>query len=531
MAALEESLGRNGLRVLEICDFGTSGLGGPVSADSPLVDGEAPDFVNFIRNVGAARDTPHGGGTYGYGKTSLYAMSRCSTIVVDSVTRHMERPSRRFIACHLGDAFDSSGGIGESKRFTGRHWWGVTDGVDGVDPLEGSEAGCLAESLGMVRRSEEELGTSVMIVDPALTSEDPQQSINELIETLLWNFWPRMTRSTPLDRRLTVRLELEGEEIQVPDPEEYPPLDLFSEALDDLRSGSGDTTEVQCLRPRTHLGRIAIRKGVCGVRDPSCIRESSVVPDQCSHIALVRPVELVVKYVEGEPFADSRFEWAGVFRCSDESDVEEAFASAEPPAHDDWIPDNLPKGHPKTWVRVALRKIHELAKDFAMPVGERATHGEVGPPLARAAAKLGRILDRASGAGPGRSPGGRGGGSTGKTGGPRLSKPVFERLESGGNGETLAFFRVNLSNAVDGRQKILVAEPHLVADGGTTTTSGLSPDYQPVVRGMRMPGHDVAADGGVLRVTDVDGEVEIAVSIPPEAAVGLRVWIDSDRAA
>jgi hypothetical protein len=31
------------------------------------------------------------------------------------------------------------------------------------------------------------------------------------------------------------------------------------------------------------------------------------------HIALMRPVELVVKYLEGNPLPDARLEWAGVF--------------------------------------------------------------------------------------------------------------------------------------------------------------------------------------------------------------------------
>lgn len=49
------------------------------------------------------------------------------------------------------------------------------------------------------------------------------------------------------------------------------------------------------------------------------------------HVALMRPAELVVRYLEGRPAPDEDREWAGVFRCSDEPDIETAFANSEPP--------------------------------------------------------------------------------------------------------------------------------------------------------------------------------------------------------
>ena len=57
--------------VLEISDYGTTGLGG--ATDPSLVpEEESTDFVDFMRNIGTPRDTDKGGGTYGYGKSWLY---------------------------------------------------------------------------------------------------------------------------------------------------------------------------------------------------------------------------------------------------------------------------------------------------------------------------------------------------------------------------------------------------------------------------------------------------------------------------
>jgi hypothetical protein len=63
-----------------------------------------------------------------------------------------------------------SGGDGDyddgSRRYTGRNWWGVP-GADGiVDPLVGQARGSLLKSLGMRIPSEDDTGTSIMVIAP-----------------------------------------------------------------------------------------------------------------------------------------------------------------------------------------------------------------------------------------------------------------------------------------------------------------------------------------------------------------------------
>src|SRR3546814_14072984 len=48
-------------------------------------------------------------------------------------------------------------------------------------------------------------------------------------------------------------------------------------------------------------------------------------------------------------------DWAGVFLSSEDESALRAFASFEPPAHDDWVPDRL-RGADATLVRVTVRK-------------------------------------------------------------------------------------------------------------------------------------------------------------------------------
>lgn len=519
--AIATSLAKGNLKVLEICDFNSAGLGGPTSGDVASDNAESLDFVNFMRNVGVARDTYHGGGTYGYGKTSLYAMSTCSTILVDSQTTYSGMPVRRFMGCHLGSAFDENG-----KRFTGRHWWGRDDNDGGIDPLTDDDASTTATSLGMPGRGQEHTGTSILILDPYIDEGEVSKTLSqELLETILWNFWPRLTESTPAAKKLDIRVEIEGEDIPVPSPEHFPPLDLFASAITAHRQGR-DLQVIQSDRPKRNLGALVIKRGVRADRIAPALAGDSIIPDQACHIALMRPVELVVRYIKGEPYHDARFEWAGVFICSGEDEVEEAFAMAEPPAHDDWIPNMLPGRNAKIFVRGALRRLETIASSYAAPVGvPAAASGERGPSLASTATRLGRLLDSASGRGPGRpQPIPR---TPSKKKNLSISPARFVHLELDEEGRRCAIFEADLQNdEVDGSLE-LYAEPHLVADGAVADGTDLPECFETKVIEMSLDATGNSTPGARLQVGTSSGTIRITVLSPPEAAVALRLHIQS----
>ncbi|ATD67510.1 hypothetical protein CNR27_08740 [Luteimonas chenhongjianii] len=525
-ADIEDALTRTELRVLEICDFGTDGLSGPTRADAPH-DGKEPlNFVNFLRNVGAARDTHHGGGTYGYGKSSLYAMSRCSTIIVDSQTRYSGSDVRRLMACHLGAAFDAMDEAGCMRRFTGRHWWGVLDGSDSVEPVTGAEATSISAALGMPERHASKSGTSVLIVDPLLAGEDPRLSAEDIVETVLWNFWPRMLETTPHKRRLKVEVELDGETLPVPRPEDFPPLDLFAAAMSSHRNRSENLEEVRSLRPKRLLGKFSRQQGLRAERVGPAMRENSLIPKQASHIALMRPVELVVRYIVGDPLPDRRFDWAGVFICSGSDDVEEAFAQAEPPAHDDWVPDNLPKGNAKTFVSVALRELNKIAKPNEPPSPSIATSSASTPSLAATATRLGAMLGGVSASGPGKQHRAASGKNAARKG-VRVSAPRFAGLSVRG-GRPVAHFVADIENDGSVADLHLIVEPYLVMDGGSTTSEDLPDQYGLKVEQILLA--DQLVSGWSLKVGRLEGEVQVIVPTAPDAAIGVRLTLQRGAA-
>lgn len=534
--ALEAFLGSETPRVLEICDFGTTGLGGPTRADRVPSGGGRTDFIDFMRNVGTRRNTDLGGGTYGFGKASLYRMSRCSTVIVDTLAHepgHGAEP-RRLMGCHLGEAGERQDGDGYLKRYTGRHWWGARAGTDdgAGEPLTGGAAATLWEALGGPgRNAEGGTGTSIMILDPDLRMDavdhepEGQAAAGEasdvgahIVERVLWNFWPRMLETTPAERRMDLTVEVEGVKLDIPRPEDCPPLDLFARAMNQLRNGNGRA--IRCQRPAATLGALAISRGVRADRLPS-FRGAGVFPARASHIALMRPAEMVVCYLPGPPLPDERTEWAGAFMTSETPEIEAAFASSEPAAHDIWDPTALPKGAARTYVNVAMNRLREEAVAVTAPAVARAGAQDAGQSVAAVAGMLGAFLAGVGEGGPSRTRGGGGGrGGSGRQ--RRVSTPVFTRLETH-EGERTALFSMTVSGR--GRLPRLNLTPTVSMDGGGVPAAGVDGVQPPRVLEIAGREGDVFAPGMTVDIGDFEGELTVRLTVPDNCAIGLRAAV------
>ena len=511
---------RSDLTVLEICDFGTLGLGGPTRADRIPVGEDCTDFIDFLRNIGTARDTEQGGGTYGFGKVALYRASSCSTIVVDTLPHGLGPEGRRLMACHVGQSFEEPDN-GMLRRFTGRHWWGVPDPGDRVvDPVTGPAATDLALNLGFPGRSGNQSGTSIMILDFDANDEDLDLVGRRVVEGLLWNFWPRMMRDCPPDKRFKCRVEVDGTALTIPPPEEFPPLDLFSKAMQGIRSGSGsDVREIRSQRPAKVLGNLAIEQGFRAQRRP-LVGDGSLFQSVANHIALMRPIELVVKYLEGTPLPDDRLEWAGVFVASSEDEVERAFAESEPPAHDDWIPNNFPRGRAKSFVTIALRNLKGIASEMGMESTSQPSTSDAGSPLARVAGRLGAALDTVGGDGAGKRRG-RGGKRPRRPARARASRPLFESLELSEAG-TVALFSTQVSQDSSRSGSSLMARASVAIEGSSISSRIEHDIQQPVVLSIACPEGKLSSNSNSLELDGAEGMFEIRVLVPDDCAVTVE---------
>ncbi|WP_155951770.1 hypothetical protein [Rhodococcus aetherivorans] len=383
---------REGMHTLYFADFGTHGLAGPTRADRP---GEPRDFVDFVRNIGQPPDKDFGGGSFGYGKAAFYIASAARTVVIDSLCRtEGGKLERRLLGCALGQTFDVDG-----VPFTGRHWWGrMENGVP--EPVTGSDAEEVAKTLGLPpRNGADDLGTTVLIVAPAITietGEGTDATMDFIAEAVTWNFWPRMI-DTPGGAQRTMKFSISdnGKTVRIPNPRTHPQLRGFVEAMDRVRQEPDASVAdefvidsvIRSLRPARKLGRLVIQKGPVAPADlpdrpvPLGARRTRV---SVHHIALMRAPELVVTYLEGATPTAGRMGYAGVFKSA--LDMDGAFKAAEPPTHDDWVARSVVDRQSRSFVNIGLDRIQaqcrlaagynatvrHLSDADAIPLGEFA---------------------------------------------------------------------------------------------------------------------------------------------------------------
>ena len=402
--SLSDSLARRELWVLEISDRGTKGLGGPVRNDLAVGPAEVTDFMDLIFNIGAPRDVDLGGGTYGFGKTVAYRASACGTVIFWSRSREERGIQDRLIASAFGDSFTMG-----RYRYTGRHWWGrLCDDGARVEPMVGTEACELASAAFVEGFGPEESGTSMMIIDPDLGFDSPELAVQALADAVSWHLWPKVLGSENHQTPMNIEVLLDGAPVDIPDPAKHPVFDGYADCLKLLRavqSGGSYTpyfnteiVEVRSMRPDKLLGHLALsRYPHRGSKDSSDV---AVFEGASSHVAYMRhDAELVVRYQEMQRLDADGLQWAGVFKPV--RAVDNSFAAAEPPAHDDWQPSFIADRAAKRDVNVALKRVRELVASFLSPTDMSSGSVKSG----RSVASLAESLSGLVGAVPGNSAG------------------------------------------------------------------------------------------------------------------------------
>ncbi|MEL7474630.1 MAG: hypothetical protein AAGJ55_00155 [Cyanobacteria bacterium J06555_12] len=525
---LSESLQRDSLRVIEVSDLGTTGLGGPTNADDLNDAGEATDFVDFIRNIGSLRDKEHGGGTYGYGKASLYLASRCATILVHTVCNYRGKRQERLIGCRLGDPLTVRSGRNRGK-YTGRYWWGQIK-KDVIQPVTGARARAIAKGLGMPSRGAADFGTTILILDPVTENRSSVQAVNAVQEILLWTYWPKIVSVGDTPASMRFEIALDNEPMQLLAPEEYPPLNIYVEAMRLMKHGR-KTHDIRCDRPSKNLGRLALTKYPIEKRvflDTGS--RSSLTLERSHHVALMRPAELVVKYLPGPELQSNKVEYGGVFICDE--GVEQAFATAEPPAHDDWIYQNLERPA-KTYVRQAVLRVKDKMAEFSGARKTTAVQEGSSVPLGPAGDTLGGLLlgqpgPRIGGNSKQRKPGKK----TGKKKPARsfrLSQPEFIGFSGATRRQTAAaMFRMSISGSgtLEGR---IVATPAVQLEGGATTAEPSGVKQPEVVLWSDGKGNRLSRGNNLSVKIECPAALIAFVSVPEDCALSLDVRLETSR--
>jgi hypothetical protein len=559
---LGEVLDREEVSVLVISDSGTVGLTGPVRADLPVAG--RSDFIDLVFNMGQPRDIPGGGGTYGFGKTISYIVSEASTVILYTRTRVDAELESRLIGVAVGSQYAT-----DLRRFTGRHWWGVSLGAR-VEPLTGNLADDLARRLGFPSLDGDATGLAMMLIAPRFDGRSPRQAMTFLASALTWNFWPKMvprsagSGNAPMD----FRMSWQGELIPIPQPDRFPPLGAYVKALQALHAHEDgldvDVTvgviPVSAHKPNRQLGllavtrvphepRVAVDEGADADDD---LDDSAVFGGNSHHVALMRRVELVVKYLEGPELPGPHVEWAGVF--VNDPDIEQSFADAEPPTHDDWQPSMVEDRQSRRLVNLALKYIgEELRREFgpvvATPSAAATTSAAVignalGGLIASVpgigTAKLGVNgpgsvstggVGKSTESGAGGNGGGAGGGTSGLQVGFAAPRAIVDIATGPAVVDGEAGAEVQFSVETHGLQTKVIGTAHAAIDGTAPEREPPLGAQVPEVIGWKRPSDAaISVPGCSLTVAADDTEPWVmVVRNPAGAAVAVDVRVASSR--
>ena len=394
---LAELLRHDQIWALEVSDRGTVGLGGPIRNDLAVDSGTHTDFIDLVFNVGAPRDVHLGGGTYGFGKTISYVASSVGTILIWSRCEGPSGLEHRLIGSAIGDGFNMDG-----LRFTGRHWWGNVIASEGrVEPAVGDLAEELGGAIFATRFDGDYTGTSILILDPELGGGTSEKSAALLVEAVVRNLWPKLLAEQSGRARMNIIVQLNGTPIALPSIEQHPMLNGHAQCLLAVRAAQAldptalplrypvEVQEIWLKRPLKLLGHL----GLTRYPHPSRVGFPS------HSITLMRhQAELVVRYFERQELDVEGFQWAGVFKPV--PDVDDSFALAEPPAHDDWVPQAVQDKGKRSEVKVALIRIREAADTYLSPRKLSVASSETPPSAAHVGDMLADLLGGLEGPAP-----------------------------------------------------------------------------------------------------------------------------------
>jgi hypothetical protein len=526
---LHEALERDVLRLLVVSDRGTTGLGGPTRADIESETDERRDFVAFVRNMGEPRDKELGAGTFGFGKTIFYLVSKARTIVVYTRCQTDGGYQTRLIGCAIGESFRVKQDHA-IRPHTGRHWWGVSqDGVQ--EPLLDAEADEVASAFQLSPFAANETGTSIVVIDPVL--EDPAEDMRAIACAITWHAWPKMIAEA---EAMQFSVSWNGVDVPIPDPEQTPPLDGFVAAYRRLQNGE----VLECYRPPQPLGRLSLHRQLVRAQQPDYPDGfEPPLKSPVHHVALLRAPHFVVKYHRGDALAADAAEYAGVFLA--EEDIDDAFAQSEPPTHDDWVPRQL-KGEARTFVNTTYARLNERLRAYARPISGEVV-GIGGVPLGAASAQFAALVATApSSGGTSTSPpggqGGRGGGGGEGSGGTGETTPRTARgsLEEVGDPEYGSFegapavlFAFRVRRAPTGASVRATASVSVDESLSTETESPIG-GRQPRVLGWIGPGSDVHR-GETLPTDGRVGQLwRLAVAPAPDTVTTASLKIEAGTA-
>lgn len=345
------------------------------------------------------KQTESAGGSFGLGKSVLWAFSGLSTVLFNSnlsAESSGQQSPRLFGRVELPTHELLPGKPGSRKAFSGSGWFGrrvAGDEGERAESLWGARAGEIADELGLTRRDEP--GTSIAIVgfrDPAADVDRSVEDVAKEIATAVErDFWPAMVMP---GEPLTVWTGRPPRPL-LPDRDlalVRPFIDAYRQR-GSIRAGLEAPGDVVVREIEVELpGRI---DGAPAIKGPVrlCVRlfadDDQVTHPLAGHVAWFRRPGMVVWYADKRRLALGARPFHAVVACGEARDPEAPTASdqaierflraAEPPGHDTWESTAALKGDYKRGYAKALdllqQRVDEALKQIVVAQPRRGRQG------------------------------------------------------------------------------------------------------------------------------------------------------------
>lgn len=403
------------LLVLTIHDENTTGLVGEEN------DSSSP-YGALVKDFGSSeKPSSSSGGSFGLGKTVLWAFSGVSSVLFNSEPReiHDGHQPPRLVGRSILPSHDHEDG---TRTYTNHGWFGLDDEEErerlGRLPSMWQDQGSveeIAETLGVGRRGRG-TGTSIGVVGFRVPGEDLDPDTDELADQFrhaaMKHFWPAIYHG---NLRVSVK-KPDGTEEEVT-MEDAPGVEPFARAYRMLFEPVGSDLEQpgDFAKTEVELSVPEENDEVVDDPDPSFETAVDVVLRQLNpsdsdalegsddadigpnHVARLRGAQMIVDYVDKGNVADRGKNFAAVMAAGEAQTpsgeeptdaqvaVEKFVKRSEPTQHDDWIGSNneyLKKHYSGTTVReVAALSGARLEKALSDLVYEEVESGEEVPDM------------------------------------------------------------------------------------------------------------------------------------------------------
>jgi len=343
------------LRLMFVEDYGTHGLYGH------------PDLLTrshlfmALYYIGGSNKKAGAGGSYGFGKSALERASRIHSVIAHSTFEVQNDPFDDVTARVVGFTW-WPGHVAGSDSYEGRAQFGVVKEND-AQPAEAALAIDVADKLGFNRRDygkPEELGTSFMVIDPAV---DPDALVRELEK---W-WWPALH-----EHSFDVEVVTADGNVVVPRPADNKFVAQFIPAYR-IAIGQDQPSDPDKARKPSENWRVRGEGsenlgdlGLMVVDNP--IKDDGSEADGEALVALMRGPRMVIKYMK---VGRNRVSLRGAFVASDEAN--DLLRQTEPALHETWSANyssDVPKEATQKARRIVDRirtSIKKMAEEVAPP--------------------------------------------------------------------------------------------------------------------------------------------------------------------